>query len=129
MMKDRTLPELAKAALEALRDDRPLFVTPDEYYTFNNLIVGSPAEWDAAVMAVLRSDYGSLWLPFPGRNVSLVVTNIDAMIEPPPPPSPPSSFVCPRCGTRSFNPKDVKEGYCGRCHDYMIGSGTDNDRS
>lgn len=24
--------------------------------------------------------------------------------------------MCPRCGARSFNPNDVAEGYCGRCH-------------
>jgi hypothetical protein len=27
-------------------------------------------------------------------------------------------FVCPRCGAVSHNPQDVKEGYCGRCHDW-----------
>ena len=28
------------------------------------------------------------------------------------------SFRCPVCGTRSFHPKDVEHGYCGRCHDW-----------
>lgn len=28
------------------------------------------------------------------------------------------SFACPRCGATSWNPNDVREGYCGRCHDW-----------
>lgn len=28
------------------------------------------------------------------------------------------SFVCPRCGARSYHPEDIRWGYCGRCHDY-----------
>jgi ribosomal protein L37E len=28
------------------------------------------------------------------------------------------SFVCPRCGAESFNRNDLREGYCGRCHDW-----------
>jgi ribosomal protein S27AE len=28
----------------------------------------------------------------------------------------PPSYVCPRCGARSFNPNDIRERYCGRCH-------------
>jgi ribosomal protein L37E len=30
----------------------------------------------------------------------------------------PKSFVCPRCGMESFHPVDVREGYCGNCHDW-----------
>lgn len=26
------------------------------------------------------------------------------------------SFVCPACGMESFNPNDVRFGYCGACH-------------
>lgn len=29
-----------------------------------------------------------------------------------------SSFTCPVCGATSYNPNDVAEGYCGRCHDF-----------
>jgi len=28
------------------------------------------------------------------------------------------SFTCPRCGAASWNPADIREGYCGRCHDW-----------
>jgi len=28
------------------------------------------------------------------------------------------SIVCPRCQRRSHNPKDIKERYCGHCHDW-----------
>lgn len=28
------------------------------------------------------------------------------------------SFTCPRCSARSYNPNDIKYGYCGRCHAY-----------
>jgi hypothetical protein len=30
------------------------------------------------------------------------------------------SFTCPRreCGRTSYNPNDVREGYCGACHDW-----------
>lgn len=27
-------------------------------------------------------------------------------------------FICPRCGLVSWHPKDLEEGYCGRCHDW-----------
>lgn len=30
----------------------------------------------------------------------------------------PSSITCLTCGRQSFNPQDVKEGYCGHCHDW-----------
>jgi ribosomal protein S27AE len=28
------------------------------------------------------------------------------------------SIVCPKCGAESFNPNDIREGYCGKCHDW-----------
>lgn len=28
----------------------------------------------------------------------------------------PASIVCLRCGAQSFNPHDIAERYCGRCH-------------
>lgn len=27
-------------------------------------------------------------------------------------------FTCPVCGRTSHNPNDVREGYCGNCHDW-----------
>lgn len=30
----------------------------------------------------------------------------------------PQTFTCPRCGATSHNPNDVREAYCGRCHDW-----------
>jgi ribosomal protein S27AE len=30
-----------------------------------------------------------------------------------------SSFVCPRCGAVSYNPHDIAEHYCGRCHVFV----------
>jgi ribosomal protein L37E len=27
-------------------------------------------------------------------------------------------FTCPRCGMTSYNPNDIREGYCGNCHDW-----------
>ena len=29
-----------------------------------------------------------------------------------------TSFVCPRCGAESFNLNDIRERYCGRCHQF-----------
>jgi ribosomal protein S27AE len=29
-----------------------------------------------------------------------------------------TSITCPRCGMTSFHPKDVEQGYCGRCDDW-----------
>ena len=29
------------------------------------------------------------------------------------------SFICPRCGAESFNPNDIRERYCGRCHVFV----------
>jgi ribosomal protein S27AE len=28
----------------------------------------------------------------------------------------PPHIRCPACGAVSSHPKDIKEGYCGRCH-------------
>lgn len=28
------------------------------------------------------------------------------------------SFTCPRCGRTSHHPDDIREGYCGACHDW-----------
>jgi ribosomal protein S27AE len=33
--------------------------------------------------------------------------------------SAPPSFVCPRCGAESYNPNDIRESYCGRCHVFV----------
>jgi ribosomal protein S27AE len=30
-------------------------------------------------------------------------------------------FVCPRCHAASYNANDIKEGYCGNCHDWTDG--------
>lgn len=32
------------------------------------------------------------------------------------------SITCPRCGMTSHNANDVREGYCGRCHDWTGGN-------
>jgi hypothetical protein len=29
------------------------------------------------------------------------------------------SFICPRCGRESFNPNDIRERYCGACHQFI----------
>ena len=29
-----------------------------------------------------------------------------------------ASITCPKCGMTSFNPNDIREGYCGNCHDW-----------
>jgi hypothetical protein len=28
-------------------------------------------------------------------------------------------FECPNCGARSYNPNDIRERYCGRCHEFF----------
>jgi transposase len=28
------------------------------------------------------------------------------------------TITCPVCGKTSHNPNDVREGYCGYCHDW-----------
>jgi ribosomal protein S27AE len=28
------------------------------------------------------------------------------------------SITCPRCGMTSYNENDIREGYCGNCHDW-----------
>jgi hypothetical protein len=32
--------------------------------------------------------------------------------------TPPDSITCPQCGRTSHNPNDVRERYCGYCHQY-----------
>jgi ribosomal protein S27AE len=34
------------------------------------------------------------------------------------PPAGTPSITCPRCGATSYNPNDIQQGYCGRCHDW-----------
>lgn len=29
-----------------------------------------------------------------------------------------SKITCPLCGMTSYNPNDIREGYCGKCHDW-----------
>lgn len=29
-----------------------------------------------------------------------------------------ATFTCPKCGAVSYNPNDIREGYCGRCHEF-----------
>ncbi len=29
-----------------------------------------------------------------------------------------ASYTCPRCGRTSHDPNDVRERYCGNCHDW-----------
>jgi hypothetical protein len=31
------------------------------------------------------------------------------------------SITCPICGMTSYNPNDIREGYCGNCHDWTRG--------
>ena len=34
------------------------------------------------------------------------------------------AITCPQCERTSYNPNDVREGYCGHCHDWTsTGSG------
>lgn len=28
------------------------------------------------------------------------------------------SLTCPRCGRTTYHPIDIREGYCGACHDW-----------
>ena len=28
-----------------------------------------------------------------------------------------NSITCPVCGSRSYSPNDIREGYCGQCHE------------
>jgi hypothetical protein len=30
----------------------------------------------------------------------------------------PPGFSCPKCGRTSHHPDDIREGYCGACHDW-----------
>jgi len=32
-----------------------------------------------------------------------------------------SSITCPVCDMTSYNPNDIREGYCGNCHDWTRG--------
>lgn len=28
------------------------------------------------------------------------------------------SITCPKCGMTTYDPDDIEEGYCGKCHDW-----------
>jgi len=34
------------------------------------------------------------------------------------PPVPEPSITCPECAMTSYNPNDIRHGYCGNCHRY-----------
>ena len=36
----------------------------------------------------------------------------------PTPYSQQAQVTCPRCGMTSYNLNDIREGYCGNCHDW-----------
>ena len=38
----------------------------------------------------------------------------------------PLSYVCPACRAESFNPNDIRERYCGRCHVSELETQIDN---
>lgn len=33
------------------------------------------------------------------------------------------NFTCPRCGAISYNANDIKQSYCGACHDWTTDNG------
>ena len=33
-----------------------------------------------------------------------------------------ASITCPKCKATSYNPNDVEQGYCARCHDWTSGA-------
>lgn len=35
------------------------------------------------------------------------------------------SITCPVCGMTSYNPRDVKEGYCGNCYEWTSPPGSE----
>jgi hypothetical protein len=37
------------------------------------------------------------------------------------------SITCPRCGWTSHNANDIREGYCGHCHDWTRDDADDGD--
>jgi hypothetical protein len=32
--------------------------------------------------------------------------------------TPPPSITCPRCGRVSYHPTDIRQRYCGHCHEF-----------
>lgn len=38
------------------------------------------------------------------------------------------SITCPVCHMTSYNPNDIREGYCGNCHAWTAVRLTDEDR-
>lgn len=64
--------------------------------------------------AGLRAGVPSLRLSFtanPRHNMHIKTERTAA-------PADGAAFACPRCGMISHNANDVREGYCGNCHDW-----------
>jgi ribosomal protein L37E len=38
------------------------------------------------------------------------------------------SIACPRCKMTSYNVNDIREGYCGNCHDWTSKGADGQDR-
>jgi hypothetical protein len=49
---------------------------------------------------------------------AVVVANAldESTTTPPPEPKLDEPYICPRCGSHSYNPNDMEQRYCGRCH-------------
>lgn len=39
-------------------------------------------------------------------------------------PLQPPAITCPKCGRTSWHPEDVRQGYCGACHEFTNGTVT-----
>jgi hypothetical protein len=79
-------------------------------------VICEPCEGEGYVRGTDPQNPGALvMLPCLECNGSGVVSGCDAAGS-----SSPPSFVCPRCGAQSFNPNDIRERYCGRCHAFIV---------
>lgn len=106
------------------------------FRTGDRVLVGAHGQADVAARVILASPDGrSLMLEFPGGLFGVaggaylgtmpvlqqadgrwieLINQREVSVR-----KVPASFICPRCGAVSYNPNDLRERYCGRCHVFV----------
>lgn len=102
------------------RDDQPLLMLGVSGENMTRLMADEPILINTDDLGHVFSGLPSLSIVlFGGRDEAALTAQMrqlgvqqldDGDVQP--------SIDCPKCGSRSYNHNDIREGYCGNCHDY-----------
>lgn len=103
----------------ALADDRPLHLIDDLARALGGDALRLVAKSDAEHRQALRDGIPDLvraWELW--QSMAPTPTAAEFLAELDRAPTPVAGFTCPRCRRTSHHPDDIRNGYCGACHDY-----------